>query len=197
MIQFWVPGVPAPKGSGSRRLLPARCPGCKRPIPLKAGVGRLGPYIESADAKGKGRLKKWAKSVSGYAVAAMRSHEKWIDASLHLEVVFAFARPESHFGKTGLRSAAPRYPRTLTFGDLDKLVRAIGDSLSGIVFDDDSRVVSTKSAKIFARPGVQGGAVIRVWPVPQWSEFEKCPEATIYEGVVSLATGPSSLVLRG
>ena len=51
---------------------------------------------------------------------------------------FTFSRPPSHLRRDGtVKSAAPRYPPV----DADKLARATGDALSGVVYRDDKQIV--------------------------------------------------------
>ena len=62
---------------------------------------------------------------------------------------FMFARPKSHYG-TGanareIKRSAPAYKSTRP--DLDKLVRAVLDSLTGIVFVEDSQVAGLSAWK--------------------------------------------------
>jgi Holliday junction resolvase RusA-like endonuclease len=50
--------------------------------------------------------------------------------------------------------------------DLDKLIRSVGDSLSGTVIRDDSRIIAIHAQKLYADSrGV--GAVIRVNTLPK------------------------------
>lgn len=69
---------------------------------------------------------------------------------------FTFPRPSSHYG-TGrnagsLKASAPAYKTTKP--DLDKLIRAVLDSLTGVVFVDDSQVSELAARKSFGRAGV-------------------------------------------
>lgn len=83
--------------------------------------------------------------------------EAWGDQPLltgpvKLCVIFCFPRPGSHYG-TGrnagvLKASAPEYKTSAP--DLDKLQRAIGDALTGIVFIDDSKVVVWEATKRYA-----------------------------------------------
>jgi Holliday junction resolvase RusA-like endonuclease len=45
--------------------------------------------------------------------------------------------------------------------DLDKLIRAVGDSLTGTVITDDSRIVRISARKLYAE-GIEPGATISV-----------------------------------
>lgn len=68
-----------------------------------------------------------------------------------LRLIFVRARPKSHYG-TGrnvnrLRQTAPSY--ALGKPDLLKLGRAIEDALTGVIFRDDSQVVSLTLGKVW------------------------------------------------
>jgi len=64
--------------------------------------------------------------------------------AITVHLVFNIERP-----KTVKRKKPTSYP------DLDKLIRAVLDSLTGIVYEDDSQVVSITSQKQYdERPGV-------------------------------------------
>jgi crossover junction endodeoxyribonuclease RusA len=74
--------------------------------------------------------------------------------ALELRVVFGFPRPKSHY-RTGrnvgeLKIDAPRYCTTKP--DADKLLRAIGDAVTGIVCRDDSQFVEITATKLYGSP---------------------------------------------
>lgn len=69
-----------------------------------------------------------------------------------LVLTFSLARPANHWG-TGrnaavLKPSAPQYPTV--YPDLDKLVRAICDALTGTAYADDSQVVELMARKRYA-----------------------------------------------
>lgn len=86
-----------------------------------------------------------------------------------------FRRPDGHYG-TG-RNAASLKPHALarpivrssnaeSAPDVDKLLRACFDALSGVVWKDDAQVTDVVGRKRFAVPTPEGDgvlAVIRVW----------------------------------
>jgi len=130
---MWVPGVPVPQGSMRSR-------------------GNRPMGHDNAD-----KLKPWR------AVVAFHANEGWrdgpTDAAVLVECTFAFRRPRGHYG-TGrnagqLKASAPVYKTSAP--DLDKLVRAVLDALTGVVFVDDKQVVDLgRTQKRFATdPGVQ------------------------------------------
>lgn len=96
-------------------------------------------------------LKPWRDDVKKAA------EEEWGDKPLllgpvRIAVAFVFPRPKNHYGSGRnadvLKSSAP-YFKTST-PDLDKLQRAIGDSLSGTIFKDDAQVVEWNASKSYA-----------------------------------------------
>ncbi len=136
MIEFTVPGVPAPQGSKVRNRF--------------GGVREANPAT-----------RPWRTAVAWEASAAMRAAPPLL-GPLHLDVVFVFPRPKSHY-RTGkhagtLRDTAPTHCATKP--DTDKLIRAIGDSLTGCVVRDDSQFVKVTAEKIYGSPR----AIIRVFP---------------------------------
>jgi Holliday junction resolvase RusA-like endonuclease len=71
---------------------------------------------------------------------------------VRLRVAFYIARPKR-----------PKFPnRPAVNPDLSKLVRATEDALTGLVWADDSRVVSCLSEKFWATNDNPPGAFIRV-----------------------------------
>lgn len=128
-ISFTVPGVPAPQGSKTR---------------TKWGVREDNPAT-----------RPWRQAVGWEATAAMHAEE--FDAllgPLALEVVFYFPRPKSHY-RTGrhagvLKDSAPDFHTAKP--DADKLLRAIGDALTGLVCRDDSQFALVRAEKVYGEP---------------------------------------------
>lgn len=132
---MWVPGIPVTQGSMRHR-----------------GKGRMAHDNEE-------KLKPWR------AVVAYHTAEGWhggpSEAAMSIGLRFCFRRPKTHYG-TGrnsgaLKKTAPKYPAGRRY-DLDKLVRAVLDALTGVVYMDDGQVVDLgeKPHKCYAPdPGVQ------------------------------------------
>lgn len=118
-----VPGIPRP--SGSKRAF------------IIAGRARIAPDNPEQ--------KQWQRLVTECAV------EAWGDLPLmlgpvYLDAKFWFPRPKSHYRANGnLRPDASDYCRTKP--DLDKLLRAVGDALTGIVWRDDAQIVLVTASK--------------------------------------------------
>lgn len=108
------------------------------------------------------KIKAWDVNVRDCARAAIgpRQSPPFVDVPLSVVLVFRLRRPASHWSKKpggGLLASAPRYPRTKP--DFDKLTRATIDSLTAIVFDDDSRIVKATIEKLYASPGNEGATI--------------------------------------
>jgi len=106
------------------------------------------------------RLPGWRNDVAFAAQQAMPVD--WPrDGAMRLDLVFRFARPKGHYNSRGeLKPTAPTFHTTAT-GDLDKLTRAIGDSLTAAaVWLDDAQLVEMHVHRTFASntepPGVTG-----------------------------------------
>lgn len=134
-IYFTVPGTPAPQGS-------------KRPIGFRGGRHLM---IESNPA-----TRPWRALVSD--CAAVYRNERLqegltlpLDGPLGARFVFRFARPAS------IKPARRPHPHTKP--DLSKLVRAVEDSLTGIIIRDDARIVCLSAVKQYGDPGV----TIEIW----------------------------------
>lgn len=98
-------------------------------------------------------LKKWRKRIADGARGAWHC-DPIEGVSLEVEAHFFLKRPESHW-RTGryahlLKDSAPAAP--LTIPDVDKLLRAVLDGLSGVVYEDDNLVTFAPPEKHYAVP---------------------------------------------
>lgn len=141
-LHFEVLGVAAPQGS-------------LRPIVSKT-TGRT--FVKQSCK----RTIPWRQEVAGVARAAVdRSEHEWpTRAPVALMVAFFLPRPAGHTGKRGLRPSAPLYPAKKP--DLSKLVRALEDALTGIVYGDDAQIVVEHVEKVFVSNGEPPRAVVEV-----------------------------------
>ncbi len=95
----------------------------------------------------------WRNAVNGVATDAMNGRVPVVGAHA-LDAAFYFPRPKSHFG-TGrnasvLKASAPRFCATKP--DTDKLVRAIGDGVTGVIVRDDNQFVVVRAVKLYGSP---------------------------------------------
>jgi Holliday junction resolvase RusA-like endonuclease len=95
--------------------------------------------------------KAWRKAIVQEAIATLPDDWQPIDEPCELIVNFYLPKPKTVDRQ--LPSVSP---------DLDKLIRAVGDSLtdSGVV-TDDSRIVRISARKLYAE-GIESGATISV-----------------------------------
>lgn len=137
-LTFTVLGKPAPQGS-------------------KRHVGR-GVMVESSK-----RCKPWRQDVRHTALD-LRPDDWYanMNAAIALSVVFVFARPKSHFRANGqLKPSAPPHC-TGRIGDVSKLVRAVEDAMTGIIYNDDAQIISLIAHRRFANDREQPCAIITV-----------------------------------
>ncbi len=155
MITFTVRGLPAPQGS-------------KRAFRNKYS-GRIQQVESSA------RVAPWRSDVRDAALAAMtylvgatgtgdRGFTETLPpltGPISVKLTFSLPRPRGHYG-TGrnaavLKPSAPTWPTSKP--DLDKLVRAVLDACSALVWRDDAQVVGVQTEKLYASdhrpPGVE------------------------------------------
>ncbi len=111
------------------------------PVQTKAGV-KFRPATKGAS--------KWYKDARA-AVAAQWRHPVVKDAPVRCRFTFLLPRP-----KTVIRV----WPTGRRDGDIDKLVRALLDAMTGVVYGDDSQVVDSSEVKHYTDG--EAGAWIRV-----------------------------------
>ena len=119
-ISFCVYGKPAQQGSKKGFVVKGRA------------------IIVEANDKAK---REWRQSVCMAAREAMNGREL-LTGPVVLQVSFFFRRPKSHYGSgknaNKLKASAP--VEHTQAPDLDKLVRNVGDGLTGTVLRDDSQI---------------------------------------------------------
>ena len=122
-------------------------PGQPSPQGSKRHVGN-GRMIESSKALGP-----WRERVALAAHNAMTGAPMWVGVPVRVHVTFVMRRPVS---------ARKSTPAAIKRPDLDKLVRAVFDALTNVVFGDDSVVVDLRASKRLAEIGETPGAHIRI-----------------------------------
>jgi len=98
------------------------------------------------------KVKPWRAAVANAATIAYLRTEP-IDGPVSVEVEFILPRP---------KSLLKRVKHMVKRPDIDKLLRSTNDALTGIAYQDDSRIVSISAVKRYARPDEFPGAVIKV-----------------------------------
>lgn len=131
-LSFTVFGAAQPQGS-------------KRAVPLRRGQ-RFAQVVDANPA-----TKEWRGLVAQVAAeAAEKAGWGMARGACVLTISVLFPRPKGHYGKRGLLPSAPdchtKKPDTL------KLGRAVEDSLTGVVYLDDSQVVEHHLEKGYGEP---------------------------------------------
>jgi Holliday junction resolvase RusA-like endonuclease len=134
VVSFTVIGHPEPGGS-------------KRAVPMKGTAG--GARVVDANRK----VMPWRALVSGAAQEAMHGAEP-MRGALGLVVTFYVQRPQGHYG-TGrnagtVKDHAPRAP--IVRPDVTKLIRAVEDACTSIVWRDDAQVTVQIARKRYGTP---------------------------------------------
>lgn len=111
------------------------------------------------------KLKPWRDLVSLRCQEAMYREGYTLvgGAPMGLVVVFRFPRPKTHYRVGGeLRQTAPTLMPIRP--DLDKLVRAIGDALTGTIVKDDSQfaIITAMKSYVSGPYGTEGCVDIKV-----------------------------------
>lgn len=93
--------------------------------------------------------KSWRHVV---ASAAREAYDgELLDGPLELDLTFYRPHPKGHRNAKGeLKPSAPKHPTTRP--DVLKLARAVEDSLTGILFYDDSQIVAEHLHKRYGEP---------------------------------------------
>lgn len=134
-ISFFVPGKPATAGS-------------------KTGFyNKKAKHVIMAPANK--RQKPWMSHVQSIALDNYKG--KPITDPVSINLTFFWPRPKSHYrtGKNShvLKDSAPK--KCTTKPDLTKMLRAVEDALTGVIWKDDSQVVMFNCQKLYdSNPGV-------------------------------------------
>ena len=133
IVTFTVFGEPIPQGSKT------------------AGVTKTGrPFMREARA---GALHAWRAAIADAAGKAMEGRPV-LDVAVGVAVDVFRQRPRAHYRVDGerLNALGRRHPRPDSKPDLPKLVRAVHDAMSGIVYTDDSRICRSREDKQWGTP---------------------------------------------
>lgn len=105
----------------------------------------------------------WREVVAYSALAAMVGGTP-LSGPVSVELGYVFPRPKSHYGtgrnRDTLKASAPHFHSVKP--DLDKLCRAVFDSLSGICLRDDALIAFLMASKHYAQPGEPPGVHVTI-----------------------------------
>lgn len=144
-VAFFVPGKPVPKGDHTVRQ-------------TKGGF----PVIRDRNAT---KAVPW-RALAVLAARSALAERPIFDCAVRVAATVLRIRPRCHFfsGKRAdvMRPDAPAYPEMSP--DLDKVSRALGDALEGVLWTNDSRITTWR---ICRRWGSEAGIMVIVEPEPQ------------------------------
>lgn len=129
----FVPGNPAPQGSKSPKG--------------RTKTGRV-ILVESST-----RVKPWRETIA--TIARQRGGMMPVGPIL-AELDFVMPRPKQ------TAKTKPTPPAIKRNGDLDKLVRAVFDAITGVWVEDDAHIVSLRATKRIAELNEKPGVAIRI-----------------------------------
>uniref|UniRef100_A0A6M3JI82 Putative endodeoxyribonuclease n=1 Tax=viral metagenome TaxID=1070528 RepID=A0A6M3JI82_9ZZZZ len=158
-LSFFVPGTPRPKGS-------------KRGFVIRRKNGTHG--VAMVESSGD-NLTTWIRLVRAAAQEARFQAQAWRAIStgpVRLGLRFWFRRPKSHYGSgRNANTLKPTAPMKHTIRpDFDKLDRAIGDALQGILWQDDAQIYERipVEGKYYCGPDEREGAqIVADWERPE------------------------------
>lgn len=158
LVSFTVYGKPEPQGS-----VRAFVPTYKNGQPVRRAGGQIVVNLTSTNPA----VTAWRKAAQmeanlgliEYGAAMLHGHPVRVEATFHLQ------RPKAHCG-TGrnantVKASAPAHP--VGRPDVDKLLRALLDALTGTVLVDDSQVVEATARKVYCGPHDEPRVEVSVW----------------------------------
>lgn len=150
-VHFAVRGEPVPQGS--MKIMPITR------IPAGGLLIQTIPQLLSkvTMTSDNSKLKPWRMEVADAALDEMSAFElsPIEGAAVKVQAIFAFPYLKSHFKSDGetLKNSTPLFKQSRP--DTDKLCRALGDAMTGIIFKDDAQVAWWDVKRIYsASPGV-------------------------------------------
>jgi crossover junction endodeoxyribonuclease RusA len=159
-----IAGDPVPQGSLTAFINPRMAQGIvialqSRKMPVAAFMKAIQRCVVMPQ---KPKVKAWRDAICLVATADQlkRHHPVMVESGpIRIEALFVLRRPKS------TRKTNP--PSTMALAakrpDIDKLVRAVLDALTGVWFKDDAQVVDLIVAKRVAEPGISPGLTVTMF----------------------------------
>lgn len=95
----------------------------------------------------------WRRSIVDAVHRQLGEEISLLEGPVCLSAAFRLPRPAS------LPKRRRTWPTGARSGDVDKLLRCLGDAITGVLIDDDARIVDARVTKDWAGPGTQPGVV--------------------------------------
>jgi crossover junction endodeoxyribonuclease RusA len=137
MIEFRVYGTPAPQGSKTAFVRGGRA-----------------VVVDGSSTTGRQKLSSWRAEVA--REAANIASGELLEGPIGVEINFVMPKPKSAPKGKVFCDKKP---------DIDKLVRSTFDSMTGVLYRDDSQVVQVRATKVYSKPDEPSGARIVIYPL--------------------------------
>lgn len=122
--------------------------------------------------KNASKLEIWRTTIADAIGRQLGEELELMTGPLWISAAFRLPRPRK------IPKENKGYPIGKLSGDADHYLRALGDALTGVLIDDDSRIVHVKDlTKTYANPGAQPGVVFTVGEVAESAEIIELREA--------------------
>lgn len=162
VVSLRVYGEPKPAGSKVSGVAYRKGEDGRR-VPVERN-GKIMTFTkDSSGQAGEG----WRNAVAE-AGAGVLGGAPLLSGPLYVEITFLLRRPQSHYGSgrnsERLKDSAPVYPAKRP--DSTKLLRAVEDALTNVLWLDDSQIVCGGTEKVFAGPDEATGVEVRIWRLP-------------------------------
>lgn len=176
-IRFLVEGIPVPKGSHQAfPIARGKCADCKPSRPCRARNCFGGTIVGTVVTDQQGsELEAWealakVRAMSARNVAGQRLVLR--PGALAVFVVFVLPRPAGHWTDSGALSSVGRAHLLPTVKpDADKLMRALGDGMTGVLAEDDAQIIMPAPAKVYANWRGWTGAVVRARRISKYQAW--------------------------
>jgi crossover junction endodeoxyribonuclease RusA len=131
-------------------------------------AGSLKSYGGGKVTHASGRTLKWEEWIAWAWVQKYGNRGIPLTGAVMIDATFYFVRPDGHTGKRGLTKEGRKYPYPShkRKRDLDKLLRALLDALTGLAYEDDGQVVLIKASKVWGNELIRAGCTVIVDEYP-------------------------------
>ena len=154
LVSFRVDGDPKPAGSKVSGVVTRWDDALKKRVPVERPGGGYKTFTKD-DSGAAGT--NWRADIRSACADALDAAHELVDGPLAVRVTFYWEEPKSHFGtgrNSGVRKeSAARYPHSSRLADGTKLLRALEDALTKLLWTDDRRVCECWWSRAFGKPG--------------------------------------------
>lgn len=107
------------------------------------------------------KLDAWRRSIIDATHRQLGEEIQLMTGPVRLSAAFRLPRPAS------LPKKKRTWPIGARSGDADKFLRCLGDAITGVLIDDDSRIVDARVTKDYAFAGCQPGLIFTIEEVEE------------------------------